>query len=80
MHFFKIQFSSLFSWSNGLGLGDEAGDAGVDYGIEALAGLDVVDFVEGVLREGGDVEIFFGASGGSGSGQQGGAALYGPRQ
>jgi hypothetical protein len=46
---FKIQFSSSFSSGNRLGLGDEAGDAGIHYGIEALAGLNAIDFVEGVL-------------------------------
>ena len=59
-------------------MGDEAGDAGVYYGVEALARLDLADFVEGVLGEAGDVEIFFGAGGGFGRGQQGGAALNGP--
>ncbi len=59
-------------------MGDEAGDAGVYDGVEALAGLDAVDFVESVLGDAGDVEIFLGAGGGSGGGQQGGAALNGP--
>ena len=57
---------------------DEAGDAGVDDGVEALAGLDAADFVDGVVGESRDVEIFFGAGGGPRSGEQSGAALDGP--
>ena len=68
----------LFAWGGGFGLWDEAGDAGVYYGIQALAGLDATDFVEGVLGEARDVEIFFGASGGFWSREEGGAALDGP--
>ena len=30
---------------------DEAGDAGVYDGVEALAGLDAIDFVEGVVGQ-----------------------------
>jgi len=43
---------------------DETGDAGGDDRVQALAGLNAIDFVEGVLREARDVEIFFSAGGG----------------
>ncbi len=59
-------------------LRDEAGDAGVYDGVQALAGLNAIDFVEGVVGEARDVEIFFGASGGFWSREEGGAALDGP--
>ena len=59
-------------------MGDEAGDAGVYDGVQALARLDAIDFVEGILGEASDVEIFFGAVGGTGSGEERGAALNRP--
>ena len=54
---------------------DEAGDAGAYHAVQALACLNAIDFVEGVLGKAGDVEIFFGAIGGAWSGEEGGAAL-----
>jgi hypothetical protein len=56
--FFPFNFSDLFSRGGGFRLGDEAGDAGVYDRIEALARLDTVDFVEGILGKWGDIEIF----------------------
>ena len=61
-------------------LRDEAGDAGAYDWIQALSGLNSVDLVHGVLREGGDVEILSRASRALRCGKQGSAALHGPRQ
>ena len=61
-------------------MGDETGDAGVYDGVQALTGLYAVDFVEGVLGEARDVEIFFGAGGGFRSGEESCSALDGPSE
>jgi hypothetical protein len=68
----------LSAWGVGFGLRDEAGDAGVYDGVQALASLNAIDFVKGVLGKARDVEIFFGAGGGFWSREEGGAALDGP--
>ncbi len=59
--------------------GDEAGDAGADYGVDGVVGGDgVAHFVDGVFGEGGKVEVFLDAAGVGGGGEEGGAALNGP--
>jgi len=60
--------------------GNEARDAGFDDLVEPLPDLNAIDFVQGILREGGDIEILARAGCGRGSGEQCRAALNGPSQ
>ena len=71
-------FGVIVGWAL-LSSGDEAGDAGLDDGIESHSGLDsLVDLPHGVFGKGGDVKVFLEAAGGLCGGQERGAALDGP--
>jgi hypothetical protein len=55
---------------------DETRAAGLHYFIESLSILNSIDFVKGVFRKGGDVEILPGAGCSPGSGKQSRATLH----
>src|ERR1700677_2189365 len=57
---------------------NETGNAGFHYCIQALSGLNAIDFVERVLRKRRDVEILFRPGGTLGRGKQSCAALDRP--
>ena len=59
--------------------GNETWDAGGHHGIQALPGLNSIDFVERVFGKARDIEIFFGAGRGLGRSEHCGAALHRPR-
>src|SRR5437868_1057732 len=58
----------------------EAGAAGINYIVEPLSGLDCVDFIECILRNDGDVEVFPRTSCRFRGSQQSRAPLYRPCQ
>ena|ERR1700722_14124840 len=60
--------------------GDEAWAARIDNGIEPLPGLNVIDFVKRIVRQGRDVEVFLGSRSRLGGGEDRCAALHGPCQ
>jgi hypothetical protein len=59
---------------------NETRAAGLHYFIEPLSGLNSIDFIDRVFRNGGDIEILLSAGRDPGSGEQSRATLYRPSQ